>query len=148
MSGHRQKRESAFRAVLGVTMGHTMIAQLLPIFLILVFLAGCAAQPVRIATPSAVPEEVEAPPTYVEIDASAFRHNVAVFKDLLEDDQLLCAVIKTDAYYLGVEHVVAAAVAEGAERLCFVSNAEAWYLADYALTKSLVKNEKRSDRSA
>lgn len=106
---------------------------------VLLFVAGSTAQPVRIATSFAVPEEVEAPPTYVEIDTSALRHNVAVFKDLLEDNQLLCVVIKTDAYYVGVEHVAAAALAEGAERLCFVSNTEAWKVRQMGIGLPLIR---------
>ncbi|QDU72253.1 Alanine racemase 1 [Mucisphaera calidilacus] len=59
------------------------------------------------------------------LDLDALAHNLGVFRSLVPAGTRVCAVVKKDAYGLGVEAVSRRLVAEGVERLAVYSAAEA-----------------------
>lgn len=63
--------------------------------------------------------------TWVEIDASAYRGNLAFFRRLVGDAVELSAVVKANAYGHGIREIAELAVAAGADSFCVHSLEEA-----------------------
>lgn len=74
----------------------------------------------------------------LRIDLSAIRHNVTAWRRLAQS-RPVWAVVKCDAYRMGMTQIAAAALEAGAERLCVIDVAEAQRLRDAGVTAPVVQ---------
>jgi alanine racemase len=86
-------------------------------------------------------------PTYAEIDLSAIRHNVTVFKDLLAPSEL-CVVVKADGYGHGDAPVAEAALDAGAEWLAVALVEEGIRLREAGIETAIVVLSEPDPRDA
>lgn len=88
---------------------------------------------------SASQADIKAGNAWVEINKTAFEHNIRTLQTVLADQSKLCAVLKADAYGHGIGLLAPSVIALGVPCVGVASNAEARALRDSGFSGQLVR---------
>ncbi len=87
--------------------------------------AAASILPLRAAPPLVAGQHVAAPNAWLEVDPAVFDHNLALIRSRLAGNPDICAVMKADAYGVGIEHVMPNVIRAGIPYVGIASNEEA-----------------------
>ena len=82
-------------------------------------------------------EHISIPIANIEISAKNYMHNLDLIRQIIGPDVKLCAVMKADAYGLGVENLAPYVVASEPDYIAAINNSEFWIL-----RKEILKQKK------